>query len=80
LDAPPILPLADMHILSGMADMVGLVIRAGVTRQSVVRKALRTLKPINEPCVILTGLESDVVPYYMSEGYNYSTTAREVSR
>jgi polysaccharide chain length determinant protein (PEP-CTERM system associated) len=80
LDAPPILPLADMHVLAEMADIVALVIRAGVTRQAVVQKALNTLRPKNGPCIILNGLQSDVTPYYMQEGYDYFVRRKELPR
>jgi polysaccharide biosynthesis transport protein len=80
LDAPPILPLADMHVLAGMADVVAMVIRAGITRQSVVQKALNTLRPKNGPCIILNGLQSDVTPYYMQEGYDYFVQRKELPR
>lgn len=80
LDAPPILPLADMHVLSGMADIVALVIRAGVTKQSVVQKALTTLKPTSSPCIVLNGLQAEVVPYYMQEGFDYFSKKKELPR
>ena len=80
LDAPPILPLADMHVLSGMADIVALVIRAGVTKQSVVQKALATLRPATAPCIVLNGLQAEVVPYYMQEGYDYFSQKKELPR
>lgn len=80
IDAPPILPLADMHVLSGMADIVALVIRAGGTRQAVVQKALKTLRPTTEPCVVLNGLHAEVIPYYMKEGYEYFAQGKEAPR
>jgi polysaccharide chain length determinant protein (PEP-CTERM system associated) len=80
LDAPPILPLADMHVLSGMADVVTMVIRAGITRQAVVQKALATLKPTTAPCIVLNGLQAEVVPYYMQEGYDYFAQKKELPR
>jgi polysaccharide biosynthesis transport protein len=80
LDAPPILPLADMHVLSGMADVVALVIRAGITRQALVQKALATLKPLTAPCILLNGLQAEVVPYYMQEGYDYFSQKKELPR
>lgn len=80
LDAPPILPLADMHVLSGMADVVAMVIRAGITRQAVVQKALATLKPVTAPCIVLNGLQAEVVPYYMQEGYDYFAQKKELPR
>ena len=55
LDAPPILPLADMNLLASMADMLVLVIRAGVTHHELVQRSLKTLKPLSRAGVILTG-------------------------
>ena len=78
VDAPPILPLADMHVLSGMGDVVALVIRAGITKQAVVQKALATLKPVTAPCIILNGLQAEVVPYYMQEGSDYFSQKKEL--
>ncbi len=80
LDAPPILPLADMHVLVGMTDIMALVIRAGVTRQAVVQRALNTLRPKSGPCIILNGLQADVTPYYMQEGYDYFVRKKELPR
>lgn len=80
VDAPPILPLADMHVLADMADVVALVIRAGGTHQGVVQRALSTLRPTSQPCIILTGLEPDIVPYYMREGYDYLLEEKMVKK
>jgi polysaccharide biosynthesis transport protein len=70
LDAPPILPLADMHVLAGMADILMLVIRAAATRQDLVLKALNVLRPTVQSVIILTGLEPDGMPYYMYDDYH----------
>jgi succinoglycan biosynthesis transport protein ExoP len=80
LDAPPILPLADMHVLASMGDVVAMVIRAGITRQAVVQKALATLKPVSAPFIVLNGLQAEVVPYYMQEGYDYFSQKKELPR
>ena len=80
LDAPPILPLADMHVLASMGDVVTMVIRAGITRQAVVQKALATLKPVSAPFIVLNGLEAEVVPYYMQEGYDYFAQKEQIPR
>jgi capsular exopolysaccharide synthesis family protein len=69
LDAPPILPLADMNVLASMADVMTLVVRAEVTRRDVVQKALATLKPTNQVGVVVTGLWTNQMPYYMQEYY-----------
>jgi succinoglycan biosynthesis transport protein ExoP len=69
IDAPPILPLADMHMLAGMADTLVLVVRAGLTPRGVVEKAVRTIGTPSNTCVILNGLEAAGVPYYMHDSY-----------
>ena len=77
IDAPPILPLADMHMLAGMADTLVLVVRAGLTPRSVVEKAVRTIGATSNACVILNGLEAAGVPYYMKD-YAYRSEKQEV--
>jgi capsular exopolysaccharide synthesis family protein len=69
IDAPPILPLADMHMLARMADTLVLVVRAGLTPRGVVEKAVRTIGASSKACVILNGLEASGVPYYMQDSY-----------
>ncbi len=69
LDAPPILPLADMNLLASMADMLLVVVRAGVTPQDVVEKAVKTLKPFNRAGIILTGYEAEWATKYMHQYY-----------
>jgi polysaccharide chain length determinant protein (PEP-CTERM system associated) len=71
IDAPPILPLADMHVLAGMANVLALVIRAGITPRTVVESALKQLGETNNVCIILNGLEDSGVPYYMRSAYEY---------
>jgi len=77
IDAPPILPLADMHVLAGVGDTLAIVIRAGLTPRSVVENALRTLGTPSNACIILNGLEATTVPYYMQEGYEYAQEGKE---
>lgn len=69
IDAPPILPLADMNVLASLADILALVVRAEVTERGVVRRALNILKPTCEVALILTGLWERDTPYYMQEQY-----------
>ena len=78
IDAPPILPLADMHMLAVLADTLALVIRAGITPRGVVEKALRTIGATSNACIILNGLEAAGVPYYMQETYEYLSEKKEV--
>jgi polysaccharide chain length determinant protein (PEP-CTERM system associated) len=75
IDAPPIIPLADMNVLASLADILALVVRAEVTEREIVRKALNILKPTCEVALILTGLWERDMPYYMQEQYYGSTIA-----
>jgi capsular exopolysaccharide synthesis family protein len=80
IDAPPVLPLADMHMIAGMADMVAFVIRAGLTPRSVVEVAVRALGvPTNNMCIILNELEAKGLPYYMHQGYEYPIGREEAA-
>lgn len=78
IDAPPILPLADMHMLAGMADTLIFVIRAGLTPRGVAEKAIRTIGAPSNACIILNGLEAAGVPYYMRDGYDYLSEKKKV--
>ncbi len=78
LDAPPILPLADMNVLAGIADVLVLVVRGGETSREVVQRAMKTLKPSIQTGLILTGLKTDTIPYYMQQPY-YAEPERKKS-
>ncbi len=69
LDAPPILPLADMNVLAKMADLLVLVIRAETTEREVVQKALNSLRPTIQAGILLTGVWTKGIPYYMREAH-----------
>lgn len=71
VDAPPVLPLADMHVLAGMADAVTFVIRAGMTPRTLVEHAVHALGVTDRTCIILNGLEASGVPYYLQESAGY---------
>ena len=75
IDAPPILPLADMNVLAGLGDAVLLVVRAGGTPQPVVQRALHMLPPDTPPLVILNAVEASAMPYYMH--YQYQARAAQ---
>ncbi len=69
LDAPPVFPLADVNLLLGMTDVMVFVIRAGKTGRDVVEKALKTMRPQCQVGLILAGIESISMPYYL---YDYN--------
>ncbi len=69
LDGPPILPLADINVLSGLADIVLMVVRSGVTPKDVVQKATDILQGSHVTRMLLTDAWSDGVPYYVRHGH-----------
>jgi polysaccharide biosynthesis transport protein len=71
VDAPPILPVADMNVLAGMADLLVLVVRAGSTPRDAVQQSLNTLKAVGKVGVILTCVQTEGMPYYM-RSYPYA--------
>lgn len=77
IDAPPILPLADLNVLSSMADLMILVIRAGRTGRDVVGKAYKSLRSDCPAGIVLTGVDSVSTPYYM---YQYGNQGTGTSR
>jgi len=65
LDAPPVMPLADVNILSGLTDMTAFVVRAGGTSQDVAKKALGTIgETAGAAGIILTHVEMEYAPYF----------------
>ena len=78
IDAPPILPLADMHMLAGIADNLVLVVRAGLTPRGVVEKAVRTIGTSSKACIILNGLEDAGVPDYMRDSYESQSDENKI--
>lgn len=70
VDAPPILPLADMNLLASIADMLLLVVRSGVTPQDVIEKAIKSLRrPSIRAGVVLTGCGASKDMGYAQESY-----------
>ena len=69
INAPPVLPVATMNVLAGLADLLILVIRAGTTPKNAVEQALGVLRPRGETQVILNAIEAKSMPSYM---YGYS--------
>lgn len=68
IDAPPIVPVADVNLLASIADMLLLVVRAGVTPQDVLARAVKAFRPLNRGAVILTGLGDSSAVRYLQEG------------
>ncbi|MGD9849626.1 MAG: GumC family protein [Nitrospirales bacterium] len=69
LDGPPILPLADINILSGLANIVLMVVRFGTTPKDVVQKAVEMIHFRGPTRLVLTDAGMHSVPSYVSQGY-----------
>lgn len=66
LDGPPVLTLADVNILSSVADRVIFVVRAGLTSQEMVRTGVKQLGVDGDGIgVVLTQVEMEFAPYLM---------------
>lgn len=66
LDAPPVMPLADVNVLADIADMTVFVVRAGMTSQDLAKKALKSLGENSDAAgIILTQVEMEYTPYFM---------------
>jgi capsular exopolysaccharide synthesis family protein len=57
LDSPPIVPIADSHVLAALADGVVIVVRARQTRRELFRRAIQSLSTANVLGVVLNDVE-----------------------
>jgi succinoglycan biosynthesis transport protein ExoP len=80
LDAPPILPLADMTVLASMADVLALVIRAGATGRDIVQRAIKTVRDSSRAAIILNGLEAGWTSYSYPMQQEYYLGADDTKR
>ena len=74
LDCPPILPVTDAAVLAPTADLVLVVVRAGVTRTDDVKRAHESLRQVHAPPAggVLNGVTKDLGGY----GYDYGYGSR----
>jgi polysaccharide chain length determinant protein (PEP-CTERM system associated) len=77
LNAPPILPVATMNVLERHVDLLLLVVRASQTSQQVVRRALGSLRGSKPIQVVLNGVATQSLPYYMTD-YNLLESRQRV--
>jgi polysaccharide chain length determinant protein (PEP-CTERM system associated) len=69
IDAPPVLPLADMQVLASMGDLLAYVVKASMTGRDIVQKALKAIGDTTNVGIILNGLDAHTTPYYMQQEY-----------
>lgn len=78
LDAPPVLPIADAHLLATLADEVVFVVRAGETPQEIFTHAIDNLKFAKRLGVVLNGVDYERSKYHYAYEYyrkNYRQNA-----
>ncbi len=64
VDCPPVLPLADMNLISRNVDELILVVRAGKTNRDLVAKAVASMKEARMAGVVLNGAQAKLKKYY----------------
>ena len=69
LDSPPIVPIADTHILAGLSDAVLLVVRARKTKPALFQRAVENLDAPNVIGVVLNDVEYSDTPYAYAYRY-----------
>jgi succinoglycan biosynthesis transport protein ExoP len=69
LDSPPIVPIADSHILAGLCDGVMLVVRARKTRPELLLRAIESLGASNMIGFVLNDVELSATPYAYAYRY-----------
>ena len=70
LDCPPLLPVADTHVIGDVVDSAILVVRAGATPREVLKRALTDFGKEKFFAAILNRARPQNIPYF-SEVYGY---------
>jgi polysaccharide chain length determinant protein (PEP-CTERM system associated) len=73
IDTPPLLPVADSHILAGLADGVAMVVRARQTRREVVTLGLESFQGPNLLGAVMNDFDFQGSAY----GYAYQSYAKQ---
>lgn len=71
IDTPPIIPMVDMSIYSILVDGILLVIKAGKTPRSIIKKALATIPSEKVIGAVLNDVEVNYSRYYYGAKYSY---------
>ncbi|HEX5136320.1 MAG TPA: CpsD/CapB family tyrosine-protein kinase [Planctomycetota bacterium] len=70
LDCPPLMPVADTHVIADIADRTVLVVRAHSTPKQIVEQALREFDSGKLFAAILNRAQPQFIPYFR-EVYGY---------
>lgn len=71
IDMPPVAPVADVHVVTPMADGVLMIVRAGVTGKPAIERALSGLDASKVLGLVLNGAEESRRDRTGYEGYRY---------
>lgn len=80
LDAPPVGPIADAHLLAEMVDGTLLVVRAARTQCAPTQKAIEAIGHERLLGVVLNGVERDSLRQYGKYYGGYPSTGKEAGR
>jgi len=70
IDTPPVIPLADINLYATFADGILVVIKAGKTPRSLVKKAVESLPADKIIGTVLNEVDENSAPYYYGK-YGY---------
>jgi Mrp family chromosome partitioning ATPase len=71
IDMPPVAPLADVHVVSPVADGLLMVVRAGITPKPAIERALSGLDMAKVLGLVLNGAGEGAADGYGDDGYGY---------
>jgi Mrp family chromosome partitioning ATPase len=71
IDMPPVAPVADVHVLSPVADGLLMIVRAGSTPKPAIQKALSGLDMAKVLGLVLNDAGGGRPDAYGDEGYRY---------
>jgi capsular exopolysaccharide synthesis family protein len=71
IDLPPIAPLADVHVISPLADGLLMVVRAGITPKPAIERALSGLDMAKVLGLVLNAAGEPSGNGYGDDGYGY---------
>jgi capsular exopolysaccharide synthesis family protein len=71
IDLPPVAPLADVHIVTPLADGVLMIVRAGMTPKPAIEQALSGLDASRVLGLVLNEAGGLTDPKYGYDGYGY---------
>jgi capsular exopolysaccharide synthesis family protein len=75
IDTPPVLPVADSHILAGLADGVIMVVRARYTRREAIALGLENFQATNLLGAVINDVDLNASGYASAHQYYNQTYA-----